>query len=455
MIQLAWRFFAKSWRIQVAITCLFAVSVALLIIYGTYLQREVTLLEVRMEGELQDNFIRVELNTSQSGPSKLRRYRGPGPVPVQYLGSWQTGVVNTSHGRLPVAMVTQDEGLNLGITSAEVLIPQTLATLHNLALGDKLVIITAGEYTQFTIAQVHDGTLYGQRLVIWDKNAAVSNVFLFRHESNALSAAVAYLRRTYAEGVFAYSGSTRSAAQEVIDAVYSPGIRARLGVILFISLAFLTVTLFSFLAKRRALAIVKSLGLRTWEMVALLSYEAVLPPLFGSLLGCGLAFVTLRWMISAGQQFIIDGSVFANAALSIWPAVALGIAIPARFTQVATVNQLLFERPVPIQTVIVKELGKRISALDVFTSQGTEFIHLQMEYGYFNGSVFRRLGDYVKQGEVIAVEERWWGLQVVEYHAPITGCITYFQDELGLVGVSPDSNSKLPPLQFDARCGNT
>ena len=123
MIQLAWRFFAKSWRIQLAITSLFAVSVALLVIYGAYLQREVTLLEVRMEGGLQDRFLRVELNNSQSGPSKLRPYRGPLPVPVKYLGSWQTGVVNTSRGRVPVAMVTQDEGLNLGITSAEVLIP--------------------------------------------------------------------------------------------------------------------------------------------------------------------------------------------------------------------------------------------------------------------------------------------------------------------------------------------
>lgn len=447
MIQLARRIFIKSWRIQLAITCLFAASVALLVIYGTYLQREINLLEVRMDGGLQDSFIRVELNDSQRGPSKLRPSRGLGTVPLQYLGSWQTGVVDTSHGRLPVAMVTQDTGLNLGIGSAEVLVPQVLASEHNLAVGDKLVVVTKGAHAQFTVAQVHDGTIYGQRIVVWDKNALAPNVFLYRHESGAASAAVTSLRRTYPAGIIAYSGSTRSAAEEVIDAVYSPGIRARFGVILFITIAFLTVTLFSFLGKRKVLAIVKSLGLRSWEMVTLLFYEAVLPPLFGSLLGCGLAYVTLRWMISAGQQFAIDGSVFISSALSIWPAVAIGIAIPARFTQVATVNQLLYERPVPFQTVIIKELGKRISALDVYTSQGIEFIHLQMEYGHFNGSVFRRLGDYVKQGEVLAVEERWWGLQVVEYHAPITGYIVYFQDELGLVGVSP--------LHFGARCGNT
>jgi len=242
--------------------------------------------------------------------------------------------------------------------------------------------------------------------------------------------------------VLEHAGSARLDAQEIIDAAYSPGQKARFEAIAFVSIAFLTVTLFGFLEKRKVLAVVKALGLRTWELVALIAGEAALPPLFGSILGTAMGFGVLSWLIAGGQEFTIGVKAFVWAVVSIWPAVVIGVAIPARFVQVATVNQLLFERPIALQTVVVKELSRRYSALDTLIAQGVRFIKLAMDNGQFTGFVFRKLHDYVKQGEVVAVEERWWGVQVIEYQAPQAGQITVFEQEMGLIGVAPEPRTR-------------
>lgn len=437
-MQLAWRFFKKSWRVQLAITCLFAASVALLIVYGTYLQREGQLLHLKMSEGLPTEYIRVQVRANQSGPTELRRYQGSGQVPVAHVGSWRVEVLETNYGSMPAAVVVEAAGFDLRLQPGEIAIPRVVSIEHNLNTNAEIQIKTAQGFMTLVIAQIHNGAVFGNRLVLSDSSSPQSSVFLYRHQAGSLSTALTYLRRTYAEATLEHADSGRANAQEIIDAAYSPGQKARFEAIGFVSIAFLTVTLFSFLEKRKVLAVVKALGLRAWELVALIAGEASLPPLFGSIIGCVLGYGVLRWLIASGQELVIAAQVFAVAVASIWPAVMIGIAIPSRFTQVATVNQLLYERPIPLQTVVVKEMPRRYSGLDQLIAQGVKFIKLAMDSGQFSGSVFRDLNDYVKQGEVIAVEERWWGVQVVEYHAPQTGRITVFEREMGLFGISPE-----------------
>ncbi|KAF0194640.1 MAG: hypothetical protein FD169_1678 [Bacillota bacterium] len=444
MMQLTWRFFKKSWRVQLAITGLFAVSVTLLIVYGTYLEREGRLLHLKMLGGLPHDLIRVQVRAEQEGATSLRRYQGAGEVPVVHVGSWRVEVVQTNYGNLPTAVIAEDTGLDLHLEPGEVSIPQVMSTEHSLSVGDQIRIKTTNGFESLLVAQIHDGAVFGNRLVLSDSSNSMSSVFLYRRQAGSLSDALAYLRRTYSVAEIDHAGSAQSSAQKIVSAVYSPGQRARFEAIGFVTIAFLTVTLFGFLEKRKVLAVVKALGLRTRELVALIAGEAVLPPLFGSILGCAMGYGALQWLIASGQEFTIATGVFVVAVASIWPAVVIGIAIPSRFTQVATVNQLLFERPIPLHTAIVKELPRRYAGLDVQIAQGARFVKLAMDQGQFNGFVFRGLNDYVKQGEVLAVEERWWGMQVIEYHAPQTGQITVFEQEMGLFGVAPEPRALEP-----------
>jgi len=434
--QLLWRIFKHNWRVQVALTCLFTVSIALLIVYGVYIERQVRLLYLSVADSASEDLIFVQTPSLQAEASPLRPHRGPGPVPVVYLGSWRLDLAHTNVGTLPVVVVGEDHGIDLGLTPGEVAVPQALSQEHGLAIGDELYFRTDNISRHLRVARVHNEAMFGGRLVrrVFEHQPAI--VFLYRLQAGSLAEAIHYLRRSYPTAVFTHRGATRMAAQEIVGAAYAPAQGAVLSALLFVSIAFLTVTVFTFLTKRRLLAITKTLGLRAWELAILIAGEAAIAPLIGSVLGCALGYAVVRGLIAAGQELAIVPEVFSDAVVAIWPAVVLGIAIPSRFAQVATVTQLLYERPIPLQTVTIKELGRRLPGIDRFIADGVKFVKLQVDYGHFNGMGFRQLGDFVKQGEVLAVEERWWGLQVVEYLAPATGQIVFFERELGLIGVA-------------------
>ncbi len=435
MTQLVLRILKHSWRVQVALTGLFAVTIALLIVYGTYVERQVRLLDANVTNRLPADMIIVQTPFMQSEASILPPHRGREPLEVVHLGSWRFDIAHTSIGTLPIVVVGEDFGLDLNLAAGEIAVPAALAAEHGLAVGDNLYIRTGNAKGLWAVASLHNETVFGGRLVKRDFLHSGSFVFLYRLQAGSLTEAIHLLRRSYPAAVFAHRGTTRLTAQEIIDAAYAPTQGAVWGAVLFVSIAFLTVGVFTFLTKRRILAITKTLGLRAWELALLIAGEAAIPPLIGSVLGCALGYGLVRGLIALGQELVIVPAVFWAAVVSIWPAVVIGIAIPARFAQVATVTQLLYERPIPLQAVRIKELGRRLPGLDKLAADGVKFVKLQVDYGHFNGMVFRQLGDFVKQGEVLAVEERWWGMQIVEYLAPATGKIVFFEQEIGLIGV--------------------
>jgi len=433
--QLLWRIFRHNWRVQAAVTCLFTVSIALLIVYGAYMERQVRLLQLSVVGGAPEDLIYVQTPYLQPEANPLRPHHGPGPVPVVYLGSWRLDIAHTNIGTLPVVVVGEDKGINLGLGEGEVALPAALSQEHGLSIGEELYFRTGTISRRLAVAEVHNEAVFGGRLVMHDFLHPEALVFLYRKQAGSWAEAIHYLRRSYPTAVFTHAGATRAAAKEIIDAVYAPTQGAVFGTLLFVAIAFLTVTVFSFLTKRRLLAITKTLGLRAFELAILIAGEAAMPPLLGSVLGSALGYAVLRGLIASGQELAIVPEAFSSAVLAVWPAVVLGIAIPSRFAQVATATQLLYERPIPLQTVTIKELSRRFPGLDKLVADGVKFVKLQVDSGHFNGIVFRRLGDFVKQGEVLAVEERWWGMQVVEYHSPATGEIVFFEPEIGMFGV--------------------
>jgi len=212
---------------------------------------------------------------------------------------------------------------------------------------------------------------------------------------------------------------------------------AQVSLIGFLTVAFLTAKILSFLDGRRTLAILKATGLKNNEVAAVIAAEALLAPIIGSFVGLLSGWVVLNALTQQGLGLSLTPAIALSSVTSTLPAILLGIAVPSRFAQLATVVELLYERSIPLFRERIKTVTRPIPALDAFISQGAHFLKLEMVDGEFEGIVFRGFGDAVKEGEVIAHGTSWWGLKATEYVAPLDGVIVHFQEETGVVGVGP------------------
>lgn len=100
-----------------------------------------------------------------------------------------------------------------------------------------------------------------------------------------------------------------------------------------------------------------------------------------------------------------------------------------------TVNEMMFERPIAMIRETSSSLRRRLPQLEALTNRGAHFIQLDTIDGHFDGFIFRKLGDQVRAGEVIALTVWWWGIKTKEYVSPVNGTIVYFQREAGIIGI--------------------
>jgi hypothetical protein len=230
-------------------------------------------------------------------------------------------------------------------------------------------------------------------------------------------------------------------AGQFVESSYNVIVQAKLTLLLFLALAFLTAKLLAYMDNRRILAILKTLGLRRNQVAATISGESLLAPIAGSLLG-GMASVLLLRMISnSGFDMPLSTQSLVSSMLVIFPAVALGILVPARLAQVSTVNELLLERPAPLVRDYTTSISQRYPALDGLLARGIRLLKLETVQGHFDGFIFRRIGERVQAGEVIALQHSWWGLKTKEYASPIDGVVVYFEEFTGMIGIAPQEMS--------------
>jgi hypothetical protein len=85
----------------------------------------------------------------------------------------------------------------------------------------------------------------------------------------------------------------------------------------------------------------------------------------------------------------------------------------------------------------VSTLRKHHPGLDPFVSQGVHFLRLETIDGNFDGFIFRQLGDQAQAGEVVALEQSWWGMKTRDYIAPIRGTGVYDEKNTGIIGIGP------------------
>lgn len=438
---LIWRFFKRAWPVQLAVTVLLASAVVVFALYGAYIERQSDLLGVRFASPIPEGVYLVEVRAPQPGPSDPIPFRGFREPPVDYVAGWGNLMLRTSIGDVLTAVLDSEASAYFGVEPGTVLVPEHLASGRGVVPGDYLSVMSSLGMLQMQVAGINQEPLFGERLVIADPGGLghMQQYFLYKaRPDERVEDVERYMNRLYAGESVSDSSRGQTLAREIVDASYSPGARARLELTSFITLAFLSASLLSFLDRRRILAILKSIGLRSRELGGIIAGEGVFAPLLGALSGGAISILLLSWMEKAGLGVSWSAGLVIKSVLSIIPAAVIGLAIPARFAQVATVNQLLFERSIPLMTATVSGLRRRWPSLEPMMAQGIKFIKLDTVQGHFEGIIFRKQGDLVKEGEVLAVSSEWWGLRTKEFLSPATGRIVFFNDEAGFFGIKPE-----------------
>ncbi|HSL93314.1 MAG TPA: hypothetical protein VK905_01795 [Bacillota bacterium] len=438
---LIWRFFKRAWPVQLAVTILLASAVVIFALYGAFIQRQGDLLGVRFASPIPEGIYLVEVGEPQIGPSDPIPFRGFREPPIEYLAGWGNVVLRTSLGDVVTSVLDSEASAYFELEPGTVLVPALLAESRGVSVGDTVTVMSNLGMLEMPVVGIGDDPLFGQRLVIADPGGLshLQQSFLYvARDGERIEDVERYMGRLYPRASISDSNRGQSLAKEIVDASYSPGSRARLELTSFITLAFLSASLLSFLDRRKILAILKSMGLRASELAAIIAGEGMFAPILGALAGGLISSLLLMWMARAGLGVAWSWRLIITSMLSIAPAALIGLAIPARFAQVASVNQLLFERPIPLMTATVNGLRRRWPSLEPMIAQGVKFIKLDVVQGYFEGIIFRKLGDMVKEGEVLAVSTEWWGLRTKEFVSPATGKIVFFNEEAGFFGIKPE-----------------
>ena len=436
---LVWKFFKKQWVVQMAVVLLLVSAIVVLALYGAYLNRQQDFLAVRLKAHMPEGFMLARTEMMSTEPA-LPPYRGLREPPLTLVTSWRREVLPSSLGNVLFSLLSEGFTPRFTLTQDTAAIPQGLAEGLSLAVGDDITITLGAEERTLTIAHVHDGLIFGDSLVALTAMSGGRNTFLYSEDPLEQRAdLIRYANRVFPAGSLEDVNTTSALAKEIVGANYAPAATARMELIGFITIAYLSTSLLAFLERRKILAILKATGLRARELMAIIAGENIIAPCLAAIIGAGVSTGILYWLRAAGTGLAPATGLIVTSVLGIVPAVVVGIIVPARFTQMASVNQLLFEQPIPMFYAQIKGLHRRYPAIEVEVERGVRFIRLDVDNGEFFGFIFRKVGDTVKVGEVLAVQNDWAGLRVREYIAPISGVITRLQAETGFIGIMPEN----------------
>jgi len=436
----------KSWGVQLAVILLIASGVAVLSIYASYMVREAKDINTRVKNNTPAGFYVVNepqprLNVDVNAHPNARDYR--------FVGSWHYDNTPTSLGTLPITYLDLTYGdISWAPRTGVAAIHSNLADRLGISVGDLITLnrqsgpVSVEVTDVYTQTPFYHGIDFGEAIVVRTGDVEQNTHFLYTKtggfrvsDSQVMNSLKLWHTRN---SVVFPAHEDNSFGNLVVQSNYSVISQARLTLLMFICLAFLTAKLLGYLDNRRMLAILKALGLKQGQIALAISIESMITPLCGAVAGGAFSVVLLHTLNRTGYNISFSLHMVVTAMLSIFPAVFLGVFVPARLAQVSTVNELLFERPASMFREKTTSLRKRHPALDPYTDRGVHFLRFETVDGAFDGFIFRKLGDKVQAGEVLGIQSSWWGMKTREYVAPISGTVVYYESHTGIVGIGDE-----------------
>ncbi len=341
--------------------------------------------------------------------------------------------------------------------SGQILLPQPLAESKQIKIGDQVTLATLdrsyGAYQEapFTVVgTINPSYELVQPLALRDdlyalRGKAAPNRFLIQKYSDCeLGYLVEWMETVFPQATLLSANTPRTLGQRIVADMYQPGRQVLAMVYLFMGIGVLSITLITFLERRRELAVLKTLGVSNGQTALVLGFEQALSGVLG--LGVGYALIKvigqqLAWM---GQipSTTLRGLLLQGVVLTVL-VLALSAWFPTLTAKVATVNQLLFSRTIPIVTETFDRLMRPYPWLvEREQQEGVRILRLDVVDGQLEGIQLKSTGDRVKRGEVVATQATFFGLKYREWCSPVDGQIIDYNSASGYMVFKPYEQMK-------------
>ncbi len=337
--------------------------------------------------------------------------------------------------------------------TGDMILPQEMAVRYELQIGDKIPSYTVYKEglqlkTEFTLVGLFEPDYQLSQPLVLEQDALKlmlvpqPNRFMIEYdrEEAELIHLVEWMKSAYPKETFLYSTVTYDMGNDLLQQIFQPG-QWLLGLIfMFMGIGVLTVSLITFLERRRELAVMKSIGVSNVQIVYALSLEQGTAGIVGVLTGILIIF-QLGQRISWFSQ-VLPAKLYlymGQGALFTLLVMIAGISFPTILAKVATVNQLLFARNIPIVNTQIDHLAKPTGWILFREMQDNlHFLKFDMVDGRLEGVLLKAVGDPVKQGEVIATQEMYFGLRYHEWKSPCDGTVAEYNPNSGHMGILPE-----------------
>lgn len=384
------------------------------------------------------------------------------PQSFSYAESAAGGVVETEHGRWEILGIQADslfyDDLRETVVGnwlrdpGDLVLPRELAIHSQLSLEETIILrITSetGKQTQseFHIVGIFDSNYDLQLPLMLTSDAMtlfslkVPNRQLLQN-NELLTHATGLeqnMSRVYPGASFLYEWIGQNRMLQLANAVQSPSSWVLLLIYLFMSFGVLTLSLITFLERRKELAILKSIGARNSMIVILLVMEYAI----AAFVGLASSYIALRILIPqfSWYQNLPTGTLtklsIQNMLVTVFT-LTLSLLYPILLAQLATVNQLIYKRKIPLITERWDHIAKpTYEHLLIEKTKNVSVLQLENEDGKLFGSFLRKPGEHAKKGEVLFIQEKLSGFVYREWISPCDGVIEY-DPYSGILTIVPD-----------------
>ena len=361
---------------------------------------------------------------------------------------------------LGLFFVFPDNALQGRVPSAddELLLPASYASRAALSIGEAITVVerwqvsgkTRGAEYEYSIVGIYDDTDWLFRPALATSrsveryvdrigsNAVLIQILPAERTYSSLEDVVRYMRKLYPMDLM-LSGRT---ALELGAAVMRQRNASSMNVMfmfrLFLYISVQTVVLLDYQRRRKEFASLKSIGMSLGQIISM--YAAEYAVAGGLALAASFALYlglhnTLPWL-----QQLTSGEITAAA----WHAVAYSwaflfatLVFPLLVVCIASVSELLFAKTVPLYRTFTNHLDRATSD-DVHYEQENNVRLLRIPVGSDAEGVmvFKSIGDMVKRGESIALQESWLGYVTREWQAWCDGTIVDIEVN-GTIAIHP------------------
>ena len=347
-----------------------------------------------------------------------------------------------------------------------IILPREVAEREGLCIGDYIPVSYWEEYSHqetiqyasFKVIGIYDNYDLSFALVAFDDVLALSydgkancSMFTYLRRSYAqvgmditLNVFVDWLKPAFPNALFIQTNLPEQVSKNLLNMIYQPSQSLTFLIVIFAFTGILTISVMTYLERRRELAAFRTVGISKEQLIQLLLFEYLVAAVSGFVIGgiiLSLMFSSLTWIRLLDRELLI--SVIVLSVVRTIMVVGVAILYPTLSSLNATINQLMFARRVPLFSKRLDHLDNPNASL-VYREREENLRFLKVvpfEDADSQILVFKQIGQSVKRGETIALQELYFGFVIIEWCSFCDGEVVILE-ESGLIGIKPNNTAE-------------